>query len=520
MNEISKIYNVLKSKESLMDACDFKTEKYFAYGEQEGATAQFKLGFDKKGLYIFVKVLDDTPEYDSELSWENDSVEIFVDEKNIKLSEPDENCYFFRITRSGQVVNGEMPGNNFEISAEVQEFGDYYTISTYIPFKNELESEVTLMGFDLIVNDRRNGKRRSMSALSDAECLSFQNSEKYSTLAVGIPESPKMIMNDSMVLDLLNKDGKLFIDFDSFINKSKFARVLEEEGRRYVELSRSRLYIDGETFSIDEEKLDVEAMTVDGKLYASTDIIEKIGAKFVYEEEIKIAYAYVRADVFSSPYSLKGKICNFLGDSITWGVGATTPEDVYHAVFAKKNNVGLVRNYGISGTRVADCYDENGVLDDKFGSSFVARFEFMDDDADIICVFGGTNDYGHGTPDFGTMESRDRTSFYGALHYLASGLIEKYPDKFIMFMTPLHRTDENLPGPAGRPLIDYSRAIKEVCEYYSIPVLDLYANAGIYCDSAKHRKQWATDGLHPNDNGYEKIASLLTGFLKNYFPEN
>ena len=38
------------------------------------------------------------------------------------------------------------------------------------------------------------------------------------------------------------------------------------------------------------------------------------------------------------------------------------------------------------------------------------------------------SDYKAIHPDFGTMDSRDRASFYGALHYLASGLIEKYPD--------------------------------------------------------------------------------------------
>ena len=51
---------------------------------------------------------------------------------------------------------------------------------------------------------------------------------------------------------------------------------------------------------------------------------------------------------------LKGKIINFLGDSITEGVGTSGPDYIYHAVL--KKNVGLkeARNYGKSGTKIAN----------------------------------------------------------------------------------------------------------------------------------------------------------------------
>ena len=115
---------------------------------------------------------------------------------------------------------------------------------------------------------------------------------------------------------------------------------------------------------------------------------------------------------------LKGKKLNALGDSITEGVGVSCSEKIFFNLIKDKAELAVARNYGISGTRIARQADDPG-------RAYVERFDKMDDDADIICVFGGTNDYGHGTPDFGTMDSRDKTSFYGALHYLASGLIEK-----------------------------------------------------------------------------------------------
>ncbi len=38
----------------------------------------------------------------------------------------------------------------------------------------------------------------------------------------------------------------------------------------------------------------------------------------------------------------------------------------------------------------------------------------MDNDADIIIVFGGTNDFGNGDAPFGEMSDRTPYTFYGA----------------------------------------------------------------------------------------------------------
>ena len=56
---------------------------------------------------------------------------------------------------------------------------------------------------------------------------------------------------------------------------------------------------------------------------------------------------------------LKNKKINFLGDSITQGVGTT--EDKYIYLNVMKNECGLAaaRNYGISGTRIARQHVEN-----------------------------------------------------------------------------------------------------------------------------------------------------------------
>jgi lysophospholipase L1-like esterase len=207
---------------------------------------------------------------------------------------------------------------------------------------------------------------------------------------------------------------------------------------------------------------------------------------------------------------IKNKKINFLGDSITEGVGVSAPEFKYVEVFARKFEPALVRNYGISGTRFARQYTPT-VNNPRFDLDFCSRVAEMDDDADIVVVFGGTNDYGHGDAPMGTFDDRTPDTFYGACHTLMSSLIEKYPAATIVFMTPLHRSTENRAN--REPLSAFVSIIREVAQFYSLPVLDLYAAAGIQPQLSVHREMYAPDGLHPNNTGAEKIANRLGAFL-------
>lgn len=218
---------------------------------------------------------------------------------------------------------------------------------------------------------------------------------------------------------------------------------------------------------------------------------------------------------------LKGLKINFLGDSITEGVGASCPETVYHAVLKKEAELAEARNYGISGTRFAVQKDSsyiewNDVVDTN---SFCERFHKMDDDADVVVVFGGTNDYCHGSAPIGGFSDRTPDTFYGACHYLFSGLTKKYLGKQIVIMTPLHRCDEMLPKQSSLigpylTLKGYVDIIREVAEYYSLPVLDLFKESGIQPEIDEVKEKYVPDGLHPSDAGNAVIAKKLKAFLE------
>ncbi|MBR6510137.1 MAG: SGNH/GDSL hydrolase family protein [Clostridia bacterium] len=214
---------------------------------------------------------------------------------------------------------------------------------------------------------------------------------------------------------------------------------------------------------------------------------------------------------------LKGLKINFLGDSITEGHGASKPENCYVSKIAEKTGA-ICRNYGIGGTRIARQIKPS--KEERYDKYFSSRIDSMDEDADIVAVFGGTNDFGHGDAPIGNINDNTPDTFYGGLNFLYKNLIAKYPDAFIFVITPLHRTnEENLKGDGSKEkeslsLREYVKIIREVADCYSLPVLDLFANSGIYPEIPAHKEKYTVDGLHPNDFGYEVISKRIIKFIK------
>lgn len=212
---------------------------------------------------------------------------------------------------------------------------------------------------------------------------------------------------------------------------------------------------------------------------------------------------------------LKGTKINFLGDSITEGAG-TSSHDKMFTMLIEREYGAICQNYGIGGTRIAR---QKTPTEEKWDRDFISRVPEMDADADIVVVFGGTNDFGHGDAPIGTMSDRTPYTFYGAPHCLYTALIEKYPDVPIVVLTPLHRitedipTGDNKPAPVGT-LKEYVNIIREVAEYYSLPVLDLFKESGLQPKIPVIQQKYVPDGLHPNDAGNEILAHKIARFLE------
>lgn len=205
---------------------------------------------------------------------------------------------------------------------------------------------------------------------------------------------------------------------------------------------------------------------------------------------------------------LKGIKINFLGDSITEGMGASVYENCYVSQFAAKTGA-VCRNYGISGTRIA----RKKVPSEKprYDLDFPSRVPEMEEDADLIVVFGGTNDFGHGDAPLGVPSDRTVWSFYGALHVLYDSLLDRFPNAKIVLLTPMGRKDEERDELRLLPFVE---AVREVAGEYRFPVLDMYTKYPVDVHDAAVRKKYLPDGLHPSDLGHELLADTLIKFLE------
>lgn len=223
---------------------------------------------------------------------------------------------------------------------------------------------------------------------------------------------------------------------------------------------------------------------------------------------------------FDSEYPWNGKKVTCLGDSITQGdSGEGGLIDSYVPKMQKWLQTKPT-NAGLCGSKVTD------VEGDKT-ASFIDRLSNINDQ-DVVTIFGGINDFQWNAPLGKMSDSADTTStFFGALKHIIVTLSKQNPRAKLMFITPMKTTkfsyhtfdnDGNLmKNGNGNTQLDYVNAIKQVADYYSIPVLDMYScsNYSPYLPNQVGHDNFTADGLHPTAHGYERIAQTIAKAINN-----
>ena len=100
----------------------------------------------------------------------------------------------------------------------------------------------------------------------------------------------------------------------------------------------------------------------------------------------------------------RGSKMNALGYSLTHGdiTGAGTDGIPWTSYMTELAGLTICRNYGENGRQIAGT------------GGMTETFPNMDNHADIVCVFGGINDFCRGIP-LGAIEDTGISTFYGAL---------------------------------------------------------------------------------------------------------
>lgn len=154
-----------------------------------GATGTARALWDDDNLYVLVQVRDDQLNKTNPNPWEQDSVEVFVDENNGKTASFQDDDGQYRVNFENEAsFNPEHIAAGFESKVSVA--GTNYTVEMKIPFKKVKPANNVIIGFDAQINDAKDGNRISVNAWNDPSGQGYQDTSVFGELTLtGKPSS-------------------------------------------------------------------------------------------------------------------------------------------------------------------------------------------------------------------------------------------------------------------------------------------------------------------------------------------
>ena len=189
------------------------------------------------------------------------------------------------------------------------------------------------------------------------------------------------------------------------------------------------------------------------------------------------------------------------GDSLTEFNSRTLKHYFYYI----REETGIqISNYGLSGTGYMRRYDE--------GNAFYQRIEDIDEDFDVITIFGSGNDLSL-ISSLGEPDDTETNTICGCINATIDNLFKKYPLANLGIVTPTPWDTSR----SNNSMEQYSNAIVEICKNRGIPCLDLYHCSGLRPWEATFRElAYSKDdgsGTHPDETGHAIIAPRFEAFL-------
>lgn len=147
-----------------------------------GATATAKLLWDDRHLYVFATVTDPVLDESSPNSWEQDSIEIFVDPDNSKNTGYTDEDGQYRISFTNrQTIGGNFDGaaiaDNLRSAVRLVPGG--YAVEAAIALDPIAPRPGSLVGFDLQVNDATAGARTAAATWHDPTGRSYVDTSRW-----------------------------------------------------------------------------------------------------------------------------------------------------------------------------------------------------------------------------------------------------------------------------------------------------------------------------------------------------
>lgn len=239
---------------------------------------------------------------------------------------------------------------------------------------------------------------------------------------------------------------------------------------------------------------------------------QKIDKQTILSQNKKISVSNLCDGFELNSRLAKGIKWYILGDSRSVDLAYTAK--FYHDYLCEKHKFVRKKNLAVSGARIRSA--------DAAYHSLLEQYPNVEDDADLITIYAGINDYGQDNPtEIGIEGSKDLTTFHGAFESLITNLITNHSTAKIVVITPIPQYnfeinnnivwgDRNDTNALGNTLDDYCDVIKKICRKYGVFVKDACYESGITPRIASQRSEYFKDGLHHNEKGQLVLANYLS----------
>ncbi|QGH36727.1 polysaccharide deacetylase family protein [Gracilibacillus salitolerans] len=266
----------------------------------QGANGTAKTLWDDENLYVLIQVSDSDLDDTNENAWEQDSIEVFVDENNAKTSFYEDGDGQYRVNFNNETsFNPESIADGFESATDVSDNG--YTVEVKIPFKTITPSEDTEIGFDVQINDAKDGARESVATWNDTTGSSYQDTSVFGILTLkdsrdstpepeepqpedpkdpGLddpkPEKPKQIVTepivqdkqatikdddinkveqeDELVINLKNQDSSITVSFTS----DQVKQLKQQNARITINMKDVSIQLSASIFTNGDQAVDLK----------------------------------------------------------------------------------------------------------------------------------------------------------------------------------------------------------------------------------------------------------------------
>ncbi|MRH41919.1 LPXTG cell wall anchor domain-containing protein [Aquibacillus halophilus] len=147
----------------------------------QGASGVTKALWDNENLYVLVNVSDAQLDKSNANAWEQDSIEVFVDQNNEKTSSYQDDDGQYRVNFDNETsFNPPSIADGFVSATKVD--GTNYTVEVKIPLDSITPANDTEIGFDVQINDAKDGARQSAATWNDTAGTGYQDTSVFGVL--------------------------------------------------------------------------------------------------------------------------------------------------------------------------------------------------------------------------------------------------------------------------------------------------------------------------------------------------